>query len=250
MGALVKIGLQLNKVLHHFGVQLARSPSGPEWRRTRLMAAKGITAVIDVGANEGQYGRRLRQLGYGGSIYSYEPLPAAFARLRECSQSDQRWRAFNLAVGDAAGRVNLNVAANSESSSILAITRSHLDAEPRSETVASVEVEVTTLDDIVKDLPPQPTMLKIDTQGYEDRVLAGGMGMLHRVHLLEVELSLFEVYSGQRLFRDMDARILAAGFELVSLAEGFFDRHTGQLLQVDAIYARREAATSESCASR
>src|SRR5262249_31216700 len=123
-------------------------------------------------------------------------------------------------------------------SSILEMTKRHLDAEPRSKTVSSVVVRTTTLDAILQDAPAQPALLKIDTQGYEDRVLAGATKGLGQVQLIEVELSLFEVYAGQKLFREMDARIVASGFELISLADGFFDRRTGELLQMDAIYAR------------
>lgn len=237
---LAKFASEVNKLLRHFGVQINRSPTGAEWRRIRLMESNGIGTLIDIGANHGQYAERVRQMGYRGSIHSYEPLPDAFARLRARTRSDSKWKAYNLAVGEAAGSATLNVAANSESSSILTVAQRHLDAEPAAQIVSTVEVTTTTLDAILHELPPQPTMLKIDTQGYEDRVLAGGMGMLHRVQLLELEMSLAEVYSGQLLFRDMDARIVAAGLRLASLAEAFIDRHTGELLQVDAIYMRRE----------
>jgi FkbM family methyltransferase len=233
------LGTQLNKALRPFGVQLSRSPSGADWRRQRLMQARNIGCVIDIGANAGQYGQRLRHLGYGGWIYSYEPLPEAYRRLVAHCRGDPRWRSFELAVGDEAGSVTLNIAGNSESSSVLEMAPRHVDAEPRSRTISSVEVRSTTLDAVMEEIPTGANLLKIDTQGYEDRVLAGGHRALQKVSMLEIELSLFEVYRGQALFRDMDARIVAAGFELVSLAEGFFDRRTGELLQVDAVYARR-----------
>lgn len=235
-----RLGAQVNRVLRHFGVQVTRSnPYGVEWQRSQLMRARSISAVIDVGANAGQYGEQLRRQGYSGSIYSFEPIPAAFAALRERARPDSKWKVFELAVSDTAAQATLNIAGNSVSSSILEMAKRHVDAEPASKIVSTIEVRTTTLNDILRDMPEQPTMLKIDTQGSEDRVLAGGMSMLHRVHLLETELSLFEVYLGQTLFRDMDARIAAAGFDLVSLAGGLFDRHTGELLQVDAIYTRR-----------
>lgn len=234
-----RLGAQVNKLLRHFGVQVTRTtPYGLEWRRHQMMKSRGITLVLDVGANTGQYGEQLRHQGYQGSIYSFEPLPAAVAELRERARPDPLWKVFEVAVSNMIGYTPLNIAGNSVSSSILDMTKRHVDAEPASRIVSSVEVRTTTLDDILSDIPEQPIMLKIDTQGSEDRVLAGGMRALHRIQLLETELSLFEVYSGQTLFREMDARIAAAGFDLVSLAGGLFDKHTGELLQVDAIYAR------------
>ncbi|HEY4210562.1 MAG TPA: FkbM family methyltransferase [Steroidobacteraceae bacterium] len=237
MSLLIQLGLQVNRLLRHAGLELVRNPSGRDLRRIRLIAARNIEVVIDIGANEGQYGRRLRELGFRGWIHSYEPLPPALKRLRTRASADSKWKVFDLAVGETAGSATLHVAGNSESSSILTMARRHLDAEPLSKTVGSVEVRTTTLPQVLQQAPEGRTLLKIDTQGYEDRVL-GAMNCLDRVDLIEVELSLLEVYAGQTLFREMDARIGAAGFELVSLADGFFDRSSGELLQMDAIYAR------------
>ena len=45
---------------------------------------------------------------------------------------------------------------------------------------------------------------------------------------------------GQVLFRTIDERLLSGGFALVSLAEGFYNAHSGELLQIDAVYARAD----------
>lgn len=236
-----QLATHINNFLWHFGLRLNRAPPWSERRRMRLIQRKNITAVIDVGANVGQYAAQLRRLGYTGWIHSYEPLPEAFARLQARARSDPKWRVFQLAVGDSADPVTLHIAGNSESSSILDMAQRHLDAAPASRFVASVTVPSTTLDSILSELPAQPTLLKIDTQGYEGRVLAGAARSLNKIELLEIELSFFEVYVGQPLFRQIDSLLLAADFELVSLAEGeaFFDQRTGELLQIDGIYARR-----------
>lgn len=236
-----QLATHINNFLWHFGLRLNRAPPWSDRRRMRLMQRKNIAAVIDVGANVGQYAAQLRKLGYTGWIHSYEPLPEAFARLQARARPDPKWRVFQLAVGDSADPVTLHIAGNSESSSILDMAQLHLDAAPASRFVASVTVPSTTLDSILSELPAQPTLLKIDTQGYEGRVLAGAARSLNKIELLEIELSFFEVYVGQPLFRQIDSLLLAADFELVSLAEGeaFFDQRTGELLQIDGIYARR-----------
>jgi FkbM family methyltransferase len=228
----------VNRLLRRLGMQLVQAPLAIDSRRGLLMRSRRIGTVVDIGANTGQHGEYLRRLGYAGWIYSYEPLPAAFRQLQARARYDPKWEVFNLAVGDQPGVVELHVAANSVSSSVREIASLHVEAAPRSQTVASVKVECTTLDAILSALSDDHIMVKIDTQGFEDRVFAGGRASLHKVSLLEIEMSLFEVYVGQTLFREMDARILGEGFELVSLADGLFEPRSGELLQVDGIYSR------------
>lgn len=235
-----QVGRMANSGLQHLGLRLTRVQSAADKRRALLMARRNIGLVVDVGANAGQYALHLRKAGFRGLIHSYEPLPEAFKELSSRCRRDPAWRAFQLAVTEHGEPVKLRVSENDEASSILEMGR-RLEGGREFHIVSTIEVGSTTLDAILEAAPRCPTMLKIDTQGYEDRVLAGGARRLGTVELLEIELSLFEVYRGQKLWREMDAVLLAAGFELASLVEGFQDERTGELLQVDAIYQRPRA---------
>ena len=44
-----------------------------------------------MGANRGQYARRLRRTGFKGHIASFEPVPAVFEELRATAAEDPRW---------------------------------------------------------------------------------------------------------------------------------------------------------------
>ena len=87
-------------------------------------------------------------------------------------------------------------------------------------------------------------LLKIDTQGYEDRVLIGAAGVLDKLTALQVELSLVPLYAGQPLFDEMRKKIEMMGFVLFAIFPGYVHERTGQTLQIDGFFVRRDMATS------
>jgi FkbM family methyltransferase len=231
---------RLNILLRPVGMALVRRPAPAERRRRALMRSNNISVVVDIGANIGQYGYELRSGGYRGRIQSYEPLPQEYRTLLKRCRKDPRWQAHNLAVDASPGVVTMHVAGNSESSSLLPMLQRHVDAARHSAVKTQVAVPTITLGHILSELRDETVMLKIDTQGNERRVLDGGEKVLRTVRLIEIELSLVALYQGQSLFREIDSFLLQHGFTLASLQEGFFDEATGELLQMDAIYANSD----------
>ncbi len=209
-------------------------------RRIRLMQTFGIDLVIDVGASVGDYGRQLRRLGYAGRIVSFEPLSAPFERLSEIAAADGAWDVVQSALGSSPGTEYIHVAGNSSSSSLLAMLPRHERSAPESAYKGTERIEITTLDAMFDDICRgcRRPMLKIDTQGYEDRVLAGATTALSRIHLIQLEMSLAPLYAGQALFPALDAQLTNMGYRLVSVEPGFSDERTGELLQFDGIYHR------------
>ncbi len=213
-------------------------------RRRLMMAHLDIRMVLDIGANVGQYATWLREAGYADQILSFEPLSQAYAALAQRASNDPKWRAFHMAIGAADGEAEINVAANSESSSLLAMTDAHTRAAPSSQYVSTERVSVRTLETAVKDLLPPGvrTLLKMDTQGYEESVIRGAGKILERVDLIECELSLTTLYEGQRLLPGMIERLDSAGFRPVFFEPGFTDRETGYCLQMDGFFVRKHPA--------
>jgi len=232
--------LGLRGVLHRRNLDLVRDPYPA--RVARALHALGADTVLDVGANIGQYASALRASGYTGRIVSFEPLPDAYAVLARRSASDPAWTSVHTAVGAEAGTLDIHVAANSYSSSILPMTHAHLDAAPGSQTIATVAVPVTTVREAVAAQAVQPgrTLLKIDTQGYESRVLDGAGELVAQFALVQLELSFVALYDGQDLAEPLLARLAAAGFDIYALDAGFADPHTGRMLQCDGLFARRD----------
>lgn len=242
MGRLRRIvGRTVLPVLHRFdidartGYRLTTDPV-----RQRLLERFGTTLVLDVGANAGHYGRKLRRHGYTGRIVSFEPLPAAYRQLCEATATDPAWDCRNVALGAAADVMTLHESANSVSSSLRHMQERHQDAAPRSRFVADHEVQVATLDALVDDLaaPEDVLFLKADVQGFEREVLDGATTTMSRVAGAELELSIVPLYDGAAGYLELIDRMTSTGFRLVWIERGFVDASRDELLQVDAIFVR------------
>ena len=84
---------------------------------------------------------------------------------------------------------------------------------------------------------PSSTLLKIDTQGYEDEVLAGAGDLIGEFAAVQLELSFVELYTGQRLFDDFYDHMRSRGYRLHILEPGFSDP-SGRMLQCDGLFVR------------
>jgi FkbM family methyltransferase len=210
--------------------------------RLRLIRERGITVVLDVGANAGQWATRLREDGYVDKIISFEPLREAYEHLRAAADGDPVWDTHRTALGDVTGMATINVSSNSYSSSFLPVAQASLDAAPETAYIGREEVAITRLDGL--DLPFGRTMLKADVQGTEPAVIRGAQGLLPSVELVELEMSLVPIYEGQELAPAVCAMMRAAGFAPVALEASWVDPRTGEILCVDAIFASRRDALS------
>jgi len=231
---------QLLQKLTGFDVVRYSSFNFNQLRRSQLLARAGITCVIDVGANNGQYGRELRQAGYSGRIISFEPLSQALVELAAQAARDPLWICRKAALGDHLGPVAINVAGNSVSSSILPMLEAHREAAPESGYVAKEEVAMITLDSVLPEVAAEDDSiwLKLDVQGFEKQVLDGARKALQNVAAIEMELTMQPLYESQTLYLDMIQRLAASGFSLAMINPGLRDPRTGLLLQADGIFVR------------
>jgi FkbM family methyltransferase len=202
-----------------------------------------IDLIFDVGANQGQFAMGIREYGYVGRIVSFEPLTEARFTLKELSDKDSAWTMHEqCAIGDNDGRIDINISGNSVSSSVLPMLDSHSAAAENSGYVAAESVPIFKLDSVAGQYMKKDDnlFLKIDTQGYEWQVLDGATDTLALAKGVLCELSLVPLYEGQRLWRDIVDRLEHEGFMLWALQKGFTDPRTGQSLQMDGIFLRRD----------
>ena len=218
--------------------QLERSPL-----RQLMLALRHfrIELVLDVGANTGQFAQELLGQGFGGEIHSVEPLPDAHRTLATAAAKHPNWKVLEpVAAGRDERLVDISVAGNSYSSSVLEMLDRHIAAAPDSAPIGKITVQQKPLDTLFAGVlgRPRAALLKIDTQGYEYSILQGAQQCLARVSLVMLELSLQPLYKDQMLWLDLIDYMKGCGFDVWSVQPEFCDPKTGQLLQVNGLFYR------------
>jgi FkbM family methyltransferase len=232
--------MKLIKLLNRIGIDIKKYPSRDLRRRQMLFNEFKITDVIDVGANFGQYGKEIRNTGFKGNIYSFEPLSFAFNKLENSSKKDKKWNVNNFALGSVSEKREINIAKNYFSSSFLDQKKELIQQEPTTEYVEKEVVEIKTLDEIFEKIYSKEKnfYLKIDTQGFEKEVIKGASNSLKYIKGIQLEMSLNPLYEKALDFQDMYNFIKAEGFELYSIENGFYNAKTGQLNEIEGVFFR------------
>jgi FkbM family methyltransferase len=231
--ARVAFDIRVQRALNRFGYEIRRCQPVP------LLRTERVGLVLDVGANVGQYARRLRHGGYTGRIVSFEPLSGPYLELSRRSASDPSWSAYRMALAATAGSAEINVAVKPSRSSLLEVDQHHAESTPESAYVGTETVPTARLDELWDDVvgDADRVFLKIDVQGFEMQVLRGAEAVLDRLHGIQVELSLVPLYIGAPSWREVVDWLEERDFELAGIEPAFVER--GRLLQVDGVFLRR-----------
>ncbi len=230
----------LRSVVEATGHQIRKTDvyTSQRLRHRLLFSNLRIDLVLDVGANTGQFARECRTAGYKGKIISFEPSAAAHASLQRSATHDSLWSvAERMALGSSNGETEINIAANSFSSSLLPMLDTHLSAAPASRYLHKERVPLRRLDDILSP-SDRRIFLKLDVQGYESQVLTGATQLLAHTVAVQLEMSLLPLYEGEVLMSEVSTRMTGNGFELWDIEPSFRDPATGRLLQINGIFTR------------
>ena len=128
------------------------------------------TIFIDVGAFIGFYSILAGKMG--GIVYSFEPDPRSYTLLELnllLADLNERVYAYNNAVGNTKGYVNLKLASTFAESSITEYLN-------KRKVVNVIKVPITTIDDFILDQSIRKVdIIKIDVEGYGAKVINGAL---------------------------------------------------------------------------
>jgi FkbM family methyltransferase len=237
----------LRKPLNAIGLNVVRLPDSTPERQfapteaTRFLwlTSLGVRTVFDIGAHAGEFAVMIHKILPDAAIISFEPLAEPFEQLRRNMASVPNFRAFNCALGAETSTQEMYHNEFSPSSSLLAMAPLHKQSFPFTQLVTEEPVKVCRLDDVAMDVTAEVEILiKIDVQGYEDKVLLGGEDLIARARLLIIEVSFKKLYEGQPLFDHIYQHLRRKGFKYMGNFDQLLSPADGSVLQADAIFLR------------
>ena len=198
-----------------------------------------LETVLDVGAYVGRYAETIHALLPDVKIYSFEPLGDCFRELEQRANRIPQLTAFNYGLGDEVGEQTLQRHDFAPSSSLLKMTSIHKGAFPNSAESQPVTIRLQRLDDVAEGLQLRlPMLVKIDVQGFEDRVLSGGENTIKKASAIIIEASFVPLYEGQPLFNDIHRQLAGWGFLYAGSVGQLRSDTTGEVLQEDSLFLR------------
>ena len=214
-----------------------------ETHLSQLLPKLGIDCVLDVGANQGQYGRMLRQAGYRGRIASFEPVQVSFEILRAKAAKDPQWKVFHYALGAKAGEQMIHVSRATVMASFLDATEfSHQQFPEGMPVTRDEKVSIRTLDEVfplvTEGLKSPRVFLKMDTQGFDLQVFAGAKRTLPQVLGLQTEISIQAIYDGMPDYLESLTTYTKAGLVMTGLYPVSRDKQTLALIELDCVMRR------------
>jgi FkbM family methyltransferase len=242
---LLEVRKLVKKYLKEFGFEVRKFGRGELddlSRFVKLCKDSGVTHILDIGANKGQFAVDLRFANYSGYIISVEPTKDAWDELKKRAEKDAKWIvADRCGLGREASSMTINVSGNSYSSSFLPMENLHLISAPESEYTKVEKVDIVSLEELISSLGiPGSALfgLKLDTQGYEAEVLEGIGSLRESIMVLFTELSLRPLYTGALTFLPMFELISGLGYRCVGLSHEFSELKTGEMLQVNGTFIK------------
>ncbi len=203
-----------------------------------------VNTLIDIGANIGQYASEARTILPSAQIYSFEPLKSCFNQLNKTMNGDTCFKAFNCALGNELSEMQINHNEHSPASSFLKLGDLHRKHFTCAIGTKSETVSIERLDSIAEslDLKP-PLMIKIDVQGFEDKVIAGGAETIRKAKVLIVETTFEELYEGQPLFDDIYEQLKELDFIYYSNNHQVLSDENCRVLQENSVFIKPDSQT-------
>lgn len=176
-----------------------------------------ILGVLHIGAHEAEEYNLYQELGVPRTVW-VEANPTLAKKLRDRFENDPTNTVIPKAVAGELRYVDLNIANNGQSSSLLPLG-THTRHHPEVEYVESRQMRAVPIDSLVKDYGVSGlNFWNLDIQGMEFDALRGAHLAINMADFIYTEVNREELYEGCGLIDDIDELLADKGFWRVETA--------------------------------
>ena len=213
LSPLVKFGKSLNRYYENFNYDFE---SNGEERVLEVLSRFSPKVIFDIGAYHGTWAESALNICPTAQVYSFEPVPWAFAKLN--TMKHERLKVFPFALGNKNLQRTL-VAYEGDGSCL-----SGFYDYPHKVVANKIEIPVRRGEDFVSENSLFPDFVKIDTEGSEFEVLEGFENELKKsaVKLVQFEYGQVNILS-HYLLRDYYHYLDSLGYVVGKVYQRYVD---------------------------
>jgi FkbM family methyltransferase len=204
--------------------------------------------IFDIGGNKGQSIEKYLRIFNQPIIHSFEPVKTDYDYMYQKFKNNKNIFLNNIALGDKTEKKEFNITAKTDNSSFnkinlgtdwLKVRSKEFDTTETGYVTSIQKVNVIKLDDYCKDNKiNQIDLMKIDTQGYEDKVLEGSKNTIkeNRIKAIKTEIMFDNVYDKYFSFSDLEKFIIPNNFRMVGIDLANNNLFSGLVFFADVYY--------------
>lgn len=190
----------------------------------RSMIGCADPVILEIGCNDGADTEKLLKLFPNAEMHCFEPDPRAIKKFHERFSGDPRVVLRCCAVADFCGTATFHQSTSDDDwdmSGSLNAPTGHLEYSPWCRFDRDIEVTVIALDSL-DDEVDEVSLIWLDVQGAEAKVIRGGRDVLRRTKYLYTEYGHWKrpLYEGQ-MSLDETTEFLGGDWRLLGTYEGY-----------------------------
>lgn len=170
-------------------------------QRLEHLKALGFNAtnIVDAGAFSGGWTSEVNRIFPHSRFLVIEPNPHTQEKIRQAiSAMGNRATLIQKAVADRSGRMTFNIWGDPNEA-----TSASLQSHVRGDADCQLEVDVTTIDELIAQHAFTPELIKLDLQGAEVKALYGSAQALKTTEVFIVEFGCLQAYVSRATPREL-----------------------------------------------
>lgn len=242
----------IKKIFNLFGLDIIKKKNFVQLDELLKKNLPKNPIIFDVGANNGETIEKYCKIFENPTIHSFEPNKNSYEKTKSKFFNKKNIFVNNLGLGEKKEEKEFNITAKSSNSSFININPNTKWLRKRSEqhntsmkgyVVEKKMVQIDTLDHYVSENQIHKIdLLKIDTQGYEDKVLKGSLETIkkNKIGIILTEIMFDDVYDKYFSFSDLEQFLIPWDFRMVGIELSNNNLFTGLVFFADVMYFNKK----------